>query len=313
MKTTVITSSVNRKTKLQRLLTNLTTQTLLPDEIIIVEAGNSIWTKEDLPAALENKITIFHAPGESLSASRDRGRKAALGDVLIYLDDDVIAPPTYIEHALRHLAKHSEVMAVGGVYDDESTLTRRSWSTAIGRLLGIYGDGTKNRILSTGWADYVRGNHADKTTDAEWLFGCNWVIRANAFEHPDVNIEVKLAAWSFLEDVILGYRLTNAYGPCMRVLPELRVIHDSSISAGNVSTATLRMRILYRYIFWRDNLSNGNPIRTAGFWLGMFANLLLILKQEPRYWVISEHVKTYKFNLQHRGMSLETANEYIFS
>lgn len=309
----VIISSVDRPDRLARLLNNIARQSTLPDEVIVIEAGVRALDEAIIPLRLGGRVVAFHAPRESLAASRDRGRRAAQGATLIFFDDDLILPDRYIEFALKHLDENTKVMAVGGIYRDPVTLRNRPWSIAIGRVLGIFGNGSRNRILVSGWADYVRGEHAKRMTEAEWLFGCNWAIRASAFSHPEVCIETRLAAWSFLEDVIFGSRITQAYGSCMRLLPELGVIHDAGTSAGRISLVTLRMRILYRFIFWREALDDSSTFRTIRFWLGMLANLLLMYKQERRLWVLKECLNVCIGIYRQPLISWEKANELIFS
>ena len=313
MKVSVIISSVDRPDRLARLLDNVSRQSTMPDEVIVVEAGVRPLDEAIVPPRLCGRVVAFHAPRESLAASRDRGRRAAHGATLIFFDDDLIVPDRYIEFALRHLDENTNVMAVGGIYRDPVTVHNRPWSIAIGRVLGIFGNGSRNRILVSGWADYVRGEHAKRMTEAEWLFGCNWAIRASAFNHQDVRIESRLEAWSFLEDVIFGSRITQAYGLCMRLLPELSVIHDAGNSAGRISVVTLRMRILYRFIFWRETLDDGSTTRAVRFWLGMLANLLLMYKQERRLWVLKECLSVYIGIYRQAPISWDHANELIFS
>ena len=314
MKTSVIIPTLNRKATAQRLLADLAAQTHIPDEIIVLEGGKDVWTLDDLPTSLHKRTRFIPTTNPGTSVTRDMGRQAATGDMLVFFDDDVRLPsPAYIETALNFLDQNPSIMAVGGVYTDSSVTGRKDWSFTIGRLLGIYADGTKNAILPSGWTDYVRGRYADNLSVAEWLFGCNFAVRASTFAHPDVHFETGMKAWSFLDDVFFGAHLEKSYGDCIRVLPQLKVIHAPPSSGGRISPATVRMRILHRYIFWRDHLADGSLGLTCRFWLGMVANLLLMYKQERKAWVVGECLRTHLFNLHHKDMTWETANEFIFS
>ncbi len=313
MKTSVVIPTINRKATALRLLQNLADQSHKPDEIILIEGGPVQWSVEELPEILKTRTKLTYVTRPSAAASRDGGRKQSSGDVIFFFDDDIILPPNYIQDSLTYLNNNPTIMAVGGLYSDKSITERTQRSIQIGRLFGIYADGSRNRILPSGWADYVRGPFTEETTAAEWLFGCNLAVRMNAFENPTVSFETRMQAWSFLDDVLLGARLTRAYGDCMRLLPNLRVIHAPPSTSGSMSKTTLRMRILYRYILWRDYIADGSASSLSQFLLGMLANLLLMLKQEPKLWVIRETLKTHFFNLRHRDMSWETANEFIFS
>lgn len=313
MKTSVITSSISRRESMLRLLDNLASQTFLPDEIILIEAGSVQWCREDAPSILRDRFIVLYAPGEALAASRDRGRRAARSDVLFFLDDDIIMPVTYIEDAVSYLEAHDGVMGVGGSYVDAMMRGRSGVSILIGRLFGIYADGSCNRILKSGWADYVRAPFSSEVTHAQWLFGCNAAIRVKAMDDAKIELVTEMVAWSFLEDVFLGAHLTKAYGDCLRVLPSLEVIHAPPSSGGRISKSTLRMRILYRYILWRDHLSGLCPRSLSHFMLGMFANLLLMLKQERALWVVAESMKTYAFMINAPRVNWRQANEFIVS
>ncbi len=310
MKASVIVSSMNRKATLARLMANLVAQTHSPDEVIVIEAGGGAWSKEDVPPELRDAFKVFYAQGESLAASRFRGQQAATGDSLFFLDDDIIMPNTYVEDALAYLFEHPSVMAVGGAYVDKDAPQRADSSHLIARFMGIHGDGRANRLLPSGWTDYVRGRYAQEITEAEWLFGCNSVVRASAF--PKAQFTTGMAAWSFLEDVFFGLSLMKNFGACMRVLPALRVIHDPPSSGGRISPATLRMRVLYRAILWREHVAK-TPKSRLMFAVGMVANLLLMLKQERQFWVVPESLKVTAFMLKNPNLSWEEANEFIFS
>ncbi|MDE3059513.1 MAG: glycosyltransferase family 2 protein [Pseudomonadota bacterium] len=311
MKTSVIISTVNRKQAALRLFESLVAQSTPPDEILLIEAGYAPWDKSELPPSLQPGFRVIDAPGMSLAAARDLGRKEAAGNVLFFFDDDILPPKNYIESALHYLAHHSTIMAVGGAYTDRAVQDRRGSSILIGRLLGIYADGRRNRLLPSGWADYVRGPYAREITHADWLFGCNFAVRASAF--TKAGFESRMAAWSFLEDVFFGVSLKEAFGDCMRVLPALKVIHDPPASGGAINVMSLRMRMLYRYLLWREHISRSGRLHLLPFSLGMVANLLLMIKQERKFWVVTETAKSLRFILQHRNVDWDGANGFILS
>lgn len=310
MKSSVIISSINRKQAMTRLFACLVSQTVRPDEIILIEAGDAIWEPDDCPPELRSGFRPFHAKKLSLAGARSLGQQHATGELLFFFDDDIILPDHYIEAARNHFTIYTDVMAVGGIYVDPVVSHRSGSSLLIGRLFGIYADGSSNRLLDSGWADYVRDDAACKITHAEWLFGCNFVIRASAF--PALHFETGMEAWSFLEDVYLGQHLRQQFGDCMRLLPELKVIHDPPTSGGKISVATLRMRILYRFMLWRDYIAPVKHNTSIKFMLGMVANLLLMLKQERRYWVIPATLGSLLFIIKNSKMDWSAANEYVF-
>ncbi|WP_076097958.1 glycosyltransferase family 2 protein [Chromobacterium subtsugae] len=312
MRLSVIISTLSRKETLVRLLENISRQTKLPEEIIIVEAGSGDLEPSDIPVSIRELVITIYAYQASLAYSRESGRKTATGDIIVFFDDDIVIPDTYIEDVTSYMQENPDVMGVGGPYTDENVAKRVDKSLWIGRLLGIYADGHSNRILKSGWADYVRSEYLNDITPAQWLFGCNGAYRADAFVVPSVCIQKDMATWSFLEDVVLGAMLTRQYGMCLRILPKLAVRHAPPASFGSINKSTLRMRILYRYIFWRDFLDGVCAPSLPAFLIGMIANLLLMLKQERALWVARECFQSLIFIYRNPKISWQHANDFIF-
>jgi hypothetical protein len=303
---------MNRPPSLLRLTKNLVAQHLIPNEVIIVEAGGISWTQTMVPNVPHMDYIFIDAKDTSLAEAREIGRISAKNEVLIFLDDDVILPKSYVSDVLKALSAGDETIGVGGAYRDSGHVEKKSWKTAIGRILGIYSDGQKNKILKSGWADYVRGPFAGEVTSADWLFGCNWAVKAKAFQDGKVKIETNLARWSFLEDVILGHRLVAAYGDCLKIIPSLEVVHDPMTTSGEISPETVRMRIVYRYVFWRHELHNGDTRPKLAYFFGMLANTILMVTQRPTFGVLLHCFHSYKYILLYQPKSYQVCNDFIF-
>jgi GT2 family glycosyltransferase len=310
MKCSIIISSMNRKATFLRLANNIAAQTSLPDEIILVEAGGAEWSASELPEILQSKFRVLYAPNEALSSSRARGQQNASGEILFFFDDDIVIPNNYIAKALDYLATQPAIMAIGGAYTDKDAPERAEGNHRLAQMFYIHGDGSDNRLLPSGWTDFVRGTARDHITAAEWLFGCNFVVRTSAF--AKAKFETRMKAWCFLEDVFFGQSLFAAFGNCMRLLPQLQVLHDPPTSGGRISKITLRMRILYRYILWREHAPR-RGLRLAQFSLSMLGNILLMIKQEPKFWVVPDSLRTLGYIIIKPHMNWDEANGFIFS
>ena len=313
MKASVIISTMNRPSSLLRLTKNLVTQDLIPNEVIIVEAGGFSWTQAMVPNDLHMDYVFIDAKDTSLSQARELGRVSAKNEILIFLDDDVILPKSYTSDVIKALSADDSTIGVGGAYRDSGHVEKKAWKTAIGRILGIYSDGQKNKILKSGWADYVRGSFTGKVTSADWLFGCNWAVKAKAFQAENVNIEINLARWSFLEDVILGHRLVAAHGDCLKIIPSLEVVHDPMTTSGEITPEIVRMRIVYRYVFWRHELHNDDTRPKLAYFFGMLANTILMVTQRPTFGVLTQCLRSYTYILLNQPKSYQACNGFIFS
>jgi len=87
-----------------------------PDEIIIVADGGTADTP--LPANRRNiKILETKCPGGPAYA-RNLGAKHAKGDILFFIDADVLISPDAIARVKKTLAAQPEISALIGSYDD---------------------------------------------------------------------------------------------------------------------------------------------------------------------------------------------------
>ncbi len=108
MKTTLIITVFNRKEHLRRALVSLLKQSVLPDELIVSDDGSS----ENIPRAIADLTAKFDFPvkfvthehkGFRLAKTRNNAARVSSGDLLIFLDQDLIHTrnllKTFIENA----------------------------------------------------------------------------------------------------------------------------------------------------------------------------------------------------------------------
>lgn len=75
----------------------------VPFEILVVDNGSVDSTAE---VAKKAGVPVIYEPIAGLPQARERGRLAAQGEYLIYVDGDTILPPNYVEEMHRALAKN---------------------------------------------------------------------------------------------------------------------------------------------------------------------------------------------------------------
>lgn len=86
-------------------------------EIILVDSASTDRTVE---RALEYPITVLRIPDEqvvSAGAGRYVGDQAALGELVLHVDGDMILTETWLSHAVEYLRDNGEVTGVDGALD----------------------------------------------------------------------------------------------------------------------------------------------------------------------------------------------------
>lgn len=87
-------------------------QSLPPHEVIVVDDGSSDGSEE--VAAAAGARVVRNERRRNAGGARNRGIDEARGDVLAFMDADVVVAPDWLERAVAHLARDPRIVAVGG-------------------------------------------------------------------------------------------------------------------------------------------------------------------------------------------------------
>ncbi|OAN45262.1 glycosyl transferase [Chloroflexus islandicus] len=104
----VVTPTYNRLARLQRVLAALAVQTYAPDrfEVVIVSDGSTDGTAAYCQQAhMPFRLNFIQQANAGPAAARNRGVAAARGELVLFLDDDVVPAPNLIA---EHLRLHEE-------------------------------------------------------------------------------------------------------------------------------------------------------------------------------------------------------------
>jgi len=136
------------ESRLARTLSALSAQTLSPDlwEIILINNASTVFPSESF--FTENAPKNFRVVEEShlgLSFARNCGLSQAKADIAIFVDDDNLLAPDYIENALALMNSHSNIGALGGRIVPEFECPPPSWIIEFQSILACCDHG--NRFL----------------------------------------------------------------------------------------------------------------------------------------------------------------------
>lgn len=124
MKISVIIPTYNGAHKIINVLRSLEIQTLQPDEVIVVIDGSTDKTNEILQAEQFTlaKFQIIDQKNGGRANVRNNGAKKSSGDLLVFLDDDMIASPECIFHHKQHHNIHKKSILTGGLKEPIGSL-----------------------------------------------------------------------------------------------------------------------------------------------------------------------------------------------
>jgi len=233
-------------------------------EILVVDdqsTDNTVAVAEELGATVIRN-PVNGGPG----AARNLAAQRAKGDILWFVDSDVIAWPGGAEHVRAAFADET-VHAVFGSYDDSPS--GQSWISRYKNLTHRYYHQRGQSEASTFWA------------------GCG-AVRKSAFLNVG-GFDVETYTRPSIEDIELGYRIRGAGGRIL-LLPDLLGKHLKVWTVRNV----LHTDIFMRAIPWSrlmiaqgsltDDLNVSKAERARAFVAGLLLLSLLLLLFAPGLW-----------------------------
>lgn len=205
---TVLICSWRRPHQLEEPLEGVAGQTRASDQVLVVARVDDATTREVI-AAYDSPVeeVLVHRPG--IVAARVAGLERATGDVVLYLDDDAVPHPDWIERTVAHYDADGRIGAVGGkdllTYETEKVVgvgDRVGVITAYGRFVGLH-------HLGSGAA-----------RDVDFLKGVNMSFRRKVF--PDLRPDPSLRGdgIEYFEETSIALAIQHA---------RYRVVYDPAI------------------------------------------------------------------------------------
>ncbi len=121
----IIIPTYNRRDSLRRTLDGLSRQDFADldrCEVLVISDGSTDGTHEMLEeyAARDNgyQLRIFHQKNQGPSRARNRGILEARGEVVVFIDDDVVPVPEFLETHLKHHRANANVAVIGPLSPD---------------------------------------------------------------------------------------------------------------------------------------------------------------------------------------------------
>ena len=275
-KVSIIISTKNRAQDAIRCLRSISIQTLLPDEIIIVDSSDTDQLKAELSAFHILNIKYVQSKA-GLTLQRNIGIKTSSGDILMFLDDDVTLDKDYIKEIMR-VFESSRLRPIGGVTGEIVNAGKKKtmFQDFCGYIDEVFaaffflvrsGDG---RFQLSGFPTILRRGSKGKIKNVEFLYGCNMAFTREVISRFE--FDENLCGYGWGEDDDVAYRVSrkyqNIYTPFARI-----ALNNISPSTGGNNHAVMKMGIENHHYLFKKNFSQDLKHRAAFYWsvVGLFA------------------------------------------
>ena len=204
MRISVIIVTRYRPQLLRACLVHLEQQTLAPQETIVVDSSDN----DDSQAVLDDfpwvkRLRIQQAGRTSTCQARNLGIRHAKGDLIVFLDDDCMAPRDWLSR-LMAACTAPDIGIVGGRWIDQYEASRvRLQDPRVG-ILQVDGYITTNFVLDPGEiveVDHLRGGNIAfrrEALDQVGLFDPHYDRCLGLLEDTDLCVRIKQNGWRLL-------------------------------------------------------------------------------------------------------------------
>jgi glycosyltransferase involved in cell wall biosynthesis len=227
MRTSVIVPTFNGATRIGACLDALVPQVKKhAGEILVVNDGSTDQTA--VVAATYPGVIVLDQPNAGPAAARNHGAMKAIGDIILFTDDDCVPTSAWLSEMLRPFVD-PEVIGVKGVY-------RTDQESIVARFVQIEYEDKYRLVAKRELIDFVDTYSA--------AFRRSYFLATDGY---DASFPVACA-----EDVELSYRM-SARGWKMKFAPKAVVCHIHPNSLANY------LKKKYKFAYWRVFAVRKNP------------------------------------------------------
>lgn len=249
----------HRPVDLNKCLESILRQTLLPDEIILIDDGDlGGFPMRDALEQAGIDCTYVQKDIPGVTESRNKAADIARGELLIFLEDDVVLFDNYIGQLVTTFEREDgdgRLGGVGGLIENEHlSWFQRFFERVPFVLFGISGF-REGKVLRSGFAtDYGRtGSPIRNVTPVDFLLGGVSAYKREVFEQFRFSNRYRSASgYGQGEDKEFSYRVSRQYR--LLINPDARLYHYPAPKKNFNRYIKGRAFILSRYYFFSESV-----------------------------------------------------------
>lgn len=256
MNYSIIVPTCNRKEDLVKLIDSILNQTVLPAEIIIIDQSENDDTRKYLEGCKTHLLTMSnkthliyrHQIKKSLVVARNNGIDIASGEIVSFLDDDVVLFQNYYEKVLDYFYSDKKIGGISGNVILENKF--HNWKDRLRKILNnvFLIDNFNGKMTVSGFGHPLHGFEAENGTprQVEMLSGCNMNYRREFLK--DDKFDEWFIGYGYREDAEFSYRISRK--TVLKMIPEAKLYHNYSRSNRMDIKNQKRMEVKnYYYIY----------------------------------------------------------------
>jgi GT2 family glycosyltransferase len=254
----VVIPTYNRPADLRECLRSILDQIARPGEVLVVD--NSDAAAAETRRVVEEVAPDFSTAGitlqyvdnrhsNSLTSAKNAGIDRARGEIVSFLDDDVMLDRRYYEVMLEAFRTHPDALGVeGAVIDGRAKPPMRfELEQLLGRIFYLgFREAARCRVLPSLAVTYPL---TDAVVTCEWLSGAA-AYRRRIFE--EFRPDEKLRKYADNEDLDLSYRIFRKYPRALLFVGRAKYHHKGSAAGRVTGRDRVYMQEVYRlYLFFK--------------------------------------------------------------
>lgn len=252
MDVSVIIPTYGRVKDLEDCLHSIIIQSVLPKEILIIDdtPDDSIENvckrkKKQFQDKKINLIYIRNYKEPSSAIARNIGIEHAKGNIVLFLDNDVILDENYIREILKVYQDYPNALGVQGYITNYKI--RRGFARARNESFFLmHFEMNRNRLLPS--IQNVYAGPLTKIINCQWLVGNNCSYKRSILEK--FRFDERLKRFSSGEDDDLSYRIYRIYPRALYQTPYAKLIHKTSPESTLSNRKLIYMgQVYHMYIF----------------------------------------------------------------
>jgi GT2 family glycosyltransferase len=257
----------NRFADLRFAVESILAQKRLPEELVIVDQSDSTKSQEMIEYLFSGQpsirlVYVYDPAVKGLVDAKRVGVERSTGDIVSFLEDDVVLEPEYFEGVEWAFASHPDCIGCGGVITNPARTSGIYIALQRIFLRGIFDD---PRLYAS--AEAVR--RPDMLVPCVVLSGGVSSWRRSVFATVQFDVA---NGFHFFEDMEFATRVVRALGPNLYINPRARLAHYASPVNRERMSLRQRRKMTEALIFYRKRRdwpgARSGMLMGAVWWFG---------------------------------------------